>query len=248
MKVFYHEDFLQCYAADSAAASGRIEAVVREIEKSVTFIEAIPAPEEDIAAVHTRPHIAAVRRDGVYEIAALAAGAAIQAAEAGLREPCFALIRPPGHHASAAGAWGFCYFNNVAIALEKLRREGLIKQAFVLDFDLHFGDGTVNIFQGKDYVSIHNPVSNDRRIYLKEVKNRLFGEEADIIAVCAGFDNHQEDWGGLLSTADYRTMGQWVNEAAAKCGGGAFALLEGGYNHRVLGINVRAFLEGLAGG
>lgn len=247
MKVFYHEDFRQCYASDPAAAPGRIEAIIREIENQVTFVEARPAREEDIAAVHTRGHMVEVRREGVYEVAALAAGAAIQAAQLGLEEPCFALIRPPGHHASAESAWGFCYFNNMAVALEKLRRDGLIKKAFVLDFDLHYGDGTVNIFQGRSYVSIHNPSAADRKAYLQEVKSRLFSQEADIIGVSAGFDHHEEDWGGLLKTEDYRTMGQWVREAAAKNRGGAFGILEGGYNHRVLGINVRAFLAGLAG-
>ncbi len=86
-----------------------------------------------------------VRREGVYDIAALAAGGAIQTAAIGLTEPCFGLIRPPGHHASAASSWGFCYFNNMAVALEKLYREKKIGTAFILDFDLHFGDGTVNI-------------------------------------------------------------------------------------------------------
>jgi len=127
-----------------------MEAIVEEIQDRVTLIDAVPAAEEDIAAVHTRAHMDMVRRDGVYDIAALAAGGAIQAAEIGLKEPCFALIRPPGHHASAGSCWGFCYFNNMAIALEKLKRENKIKKAFVLDFDLHFGDGTVNILGGRD--------------------------------------------------------------------------------------------------
>lgn len=248
MKVVYHEDFHQSYATDPAAAPGRIEAVVREIKNHVTFVQAIPAPEEDIATVHTGRHIAAVRQEGVYDMAALAAGGAIQAASLGLEEPSFALIRPPGHHASGGSAWGFCYFNNMAIALEKLRRDGRIQKAFVLDFDLHFGDGTVNIFHGKDYVSIYNPSASNRPAYLQEVKNHLFAQETDIIGVSAGFDNHEEDWGGLLTTEDYQTMGRWVREAATKAGGGAFALLEGGYNHRVLGINVKAFLDGLSDG
>ncbi len=46
---------------------------------------------------------------------------------------------------------------------------------------------------------------------------------ADVIAVSAGFDNHAQDWGGLLSTADYRTMGRWVREAALRIMGGATA-------------------------
>jgi acetoin utilization deacetylase AcuC-like enzyme len=54
-----------------------------------------------------------------------------------------------------------------------------------------------------------------------------------------------EDWGGLLLTEDYRRVGRMVREAAARNHGGCFGLLEGGYNHRVLGANVLAFMEGL---
>ena len=247
MKVVYHEDFNQVYSSDPASAHGRIEAVVKVIRDRVTFLEANPAGEDDIAYVHTKSHMDRVVREGVYEIAALAAGGAIQAARIGLQEPCFALIRPPGHHASADSSWGFCYFNNMAIALEKLKREGEIKRVFVLDFDLHFGDGTVNILGGKGYVAIYNPSTSDRDAYLRDVREHLFSEGSDIIGVSAGFDNHIEDWGGLLTTADYRKMGCLVRQASKKNGGGCFAILEGGYNHQILGQNVLAFLEGLEG-
>jgi len=245
MKVIYHKDFLQNYTMDPAAADGRIEAVIEEIQGRVTLVDAVPATEEDIAAVHTRAHMDMVRRDGVYDIAALAAGGAIQAAEIGLAEPCFALIRPPGHHASQGSCWGFCYFNNMAIALERLKREGKIQKALVLDFDLHFGDGTVNILGGRDYVRIYNPSSPNRKDYVTGVEQWLSSEPADIIGVSAGFDNHVNDWGGLLSTQDYQDMGRMVREASRKNKGGCFAILEGGYNHRVLGKNVRAFIEGM---
>ena len=245
MKVIYHKDFLQNYTMDPAAADGRLEAVIEEIQGRVTLVDAVPATEEDIAAVHTRAHMDMVRRDGVYDIAALAAGGAIQAAEIGLAEPCFALIRPPGHHASQGSCWGFCYFNNMAIALEKLKREGKIQKALVLDFDLHFGDGTVNILGGRGYVRIYNPSSPNRKDYVSGVEQWLSSEPADIIGVSAGFDNHMNDWGGLLSTQDYQDMGRMVREASRKNKGGCFAILEGGYNHRVLGKNVRAFIEGM---
>lgn len=245
MKVVFHEDFRLPYTSDPAAEAGRMEAVERAIRDRVTWVTATPAMKEEIAAVHTPAHVARVQREGVYDIAALAAGGAIQAAVIGLDEPCFALIRPPGHHASAASSWGFCYFNNMAIALEKLRREKRVEKAFVLDFDLHFGDGTVNILGGREYVTILNPSASDRGEYLREVRHHLFAERYDVIGVSAGFDHHLEDWGGLLATDDYRVMGGMVRQAAAANQGGCFAVLEGGYNHRVLGQNVMAFLEGM---
>jgi len=246
MKVIYHADFNQTYCFDPAAKEGRIEAIVDVIGDRVDFVDAVPAGEEDIAACHSEYHIREIERQGLYDIAALAAGAAIQAAYTGLKEPCFALIRPPGHHASANSAWGFCFFNNMAIAITKLKRENKIDKAYILDFDLHFGDGTVNILGYRDYVTIFNPASTDRKSYLKEVEEHL-PDAADIIGISAGFDNHQEDWGGVMSTDDYREMGRMVREAATKSGGGCFAILEGGYNHRVLGHNTMALIEGMGG-
>lgn len=245
MKVVYSEDYKQVYTADPASAAGRIEAIEFALRGKVTFLEPRPASEEDILKVHTPSHIRDVEREGVYDIAALAAGGAILAAQIALTEPCFAVIRPPGHHASAGNAWGFCYFNNMSIALTKLHREGKIKKAFILDFDLHYGDGNVNILGGKDYVTILNPSGSNRNEYLKNVEAKLSQTDADMIAVSAGFDNHEQDWGGLLKTEDYKFMGQLVRETARRNNGGCFGILEGGYNHAVLGKNVLAFIQGL---
>lgn len=247
MKVIYHEDYNDVYSSDPASAPGRMQAVEKTLRGKVTFVEPASASREDILSVHTPDHVRTVEREGVYAIAALAAGGAIKAAQIGLTEPCFALIRPPGHHASSGSAWGFCYFNNMSIALEKLKREGNIKKVFILDFDLHYGDGNVNILGGKDYVTILNPTGSQRNDYLKQVQNGLAETDADMIAVSAGFDHHEDDWGGLLKTEDYQYMGGLVRDAARRNNGGCFGILEGGYNHTVLGKNVLAFVGGLAG-
>lgn len=246
MKVVFHEDFCSVYTSDPAAAAGRMEAIVSVIERQARWITAKPAPEKEIAAVHTARHIENVRRQGLYNIAALAAGGALQAAETGRKEPCFALIRPPGHHASADSSWGFCYFNNMAVALCSLKNRNMIRKAFVLDFDLHFGDGNVNILEKKEWVRIYNPPERRREDYLRETARELSATDADIIGISAGFDHHTDDWGGLLETEDYYSMGTMVRRAADKNKGGCFAILEGGYNHDVLGQNVSALLEGLS--
>ena len=247
MRIVFHEDFFQVYASDPAASKGRLEAVMEIIRPAVDIVTAKPASETDIAAVHTDSHIGRVKQLGVYGVAALAAGGAIQAAMIGLKEPCFGLIRPPGHHASSDSAWGFCYFNNMAISLEHLRKKREIERAYVLDIDLHFGDGTVNTLGGNEYVTVHNVAAKSREGYLAEVQDEMDICEADIIGISAGFDNHEDDWGGTLITEDFRDIGRIVSVAAKRLGAGSFAILEGGYNHQVLGYNVFALIEGLCG-
>lgn len=245
MTVYFHHDFYEEYTSDPAAESGRMEAIVEELSTVVELVECEPATEDDLLAAHSSGHLNWVHSQGLFEIAALAAGGAIQAALRSLSEPSFAVIRPPGHHASASSCWGFCYFNNMAVSLLRLKRDDLIQRAFVLDFDLHFGDGNVNILDRNPWVEILNPEAADRDAYLEEVRIALEDTAADMIAVSAGFDNHVNDWGGLLLASDYKIMGQWVRAAAKRNGGGCYGILEGGYNHSVLGTNVLAFIEGL---
>ncbi|MCG6893089.1 MAG: histone deacetylase family protein [Desulfobacteraceae bacterium] len=247
MKVVFHEDFYRVYTGDPAAASGRLEAVVEAIDPYADFVTAEPAVRQHIAAVHTEMHIRHVENQGLFAIAALAAGGTVQAARIGLKEPCFGLVRPPGHHASAASSWGFCYFNNMAVALETLRRKQEIETAFVLDIDLHYGDGTANILGKRNWATVYNAEAAERGPYLQQISNVMQSCRADLIGVSAGFDNHAEDWGGLLLTDDYTEIGSLVRETADRNRGGCFAVLEGGYNHRVLGENVLALMRGLAG-
>jgi acetoin utilization deacetylase AcuC-like enzyme len=195
MKVVFHEAFCEVYAAEAAAEEGRMEATVEVIQPYVEFVTAEPASESQIAAAHTKTHMDYVRDAGLYPIAALAAGGAIQAARIGLQEPAFGLIRPPGHHASRGSSWGFCYFNNMAVALLALRKEELINNALVLDIDLHFGDGTVNILGDEGWVRIYNPEERGRGKYVQGVAHTLSGVEVDVIGISAGFDYHIDDWG-----------------------------------------------------
>ena len=92
-------------------------------------------------------------------IAALAAGAAVQAAEHARQsgEPAFALVRPPGHHAERERPMGFCLYNNVAVAACAARAGGLSRVAIV-DIDVHHGNGTQQIFYDDPsvlYISTH---------------------------------------------------------------------------------------------
>jgi acetoin utilization deacetylase AcuC-like enzyme len=92
-----------------------------------------------------------------------------------------------------------------------------------------------------------HPEGRDRETFLKEVERGFQTERPyEIIAVSAGFDRHEEDWGGLLKTEDYFTIGTWAKTySLQRCQGRRFGVLEGGYNPSVLGTNVKRFLQGL---
>ena len=96
-----------------------------------------------------------------FETAMLAVGGVIDATRmvmAGEIDNAFCAVRPPGHHAERSRAMGFCYFNNIAIAAKYLQIEWHIEKIGIIDFDVHHGNGTQQIFEedpGVFYYSIH---------------------------------------------------------------------------------------------
>lgn len=252
--VVFHEDFYDStYADDPAAASGRLTGIMQVVDRRIDLynvIEAMPAEEEDILRVHAKGHVNNIARDEkLYDMSLLAAGGSIIAAEEAYEgNPTFAVVRPPGHHASGDSCWGFCYFNNISVSLLKLFNQEKIRSAFVLDFDLHTGDGNLNILESRNdlHTKICNPMASDRFEYLEEVEDYMKDlEQVDIFVASAGFDHGIDDWGGLLFPEDYKELGRLMKEYSEKlCEGRRYALLEGGYNHDVLGMNFDSFCEG----
>ena len=90
--------------------------------------------------------------------------------------------------------------------------------------------------------------AHQRELFIQDLEDLLAaGDEYDLLAVSAGFDAHEEDWGGILKTSDYTTMGRMIAGYARDfCRGRLFFALEGGYHQHVLGQNVRALLDGAA--
>jgi acetoin utilization deacetylase AcuC-like enzyme len=252
VKVFFHERFHERYARDPAAEDGRLDTMLAVARASHEVLEPEPADEQDVLRVHTRRHFDEIRGERrIFPVAMLAAGGAIAAAEAGMRgEPAFGLIRPPGHHASPDSCWGFCFFNNMAVAVARLLHRGAIQRAFILDFDQHHGDGTENAFAQDARVGYRHPEAPERRSFVEQAREELRrAEPFDVLGVSAGFDRFVDDWGGMLALEDYRELGRSAaEEAERRCSGRRFGVLEGGYNHARLGECLAAFLEGFGHG
>jgi acetoin utilization deacetylase AcuC-like enzyme len=240
------------------------------------FLEPKPASDEDILKAHDDEYVWAVKKsmiedpdtpayDNIYEFARLSAGGAILAAEVG----GFSIMRPPGHHAGKTGAAlgaytrGFCYLNNIAIAIKHLNKPTLI-----LDIDGHHGNGTQEIFMGDEkvtYVSLHRhpnypgtgaisegnclnfPLLPDcgNEAHLKTLDKALGMFDMDKferVAVSAGFDTHAGDLASLgLTEKGYSEIGKWI----AKSGKPTFFVLEGGYNGENVGKDIDKLLKGM---
>jgi acetoin utilization deacetylase AcuC-like enzyme len=148
----------------------RIRAVYERLEKekelsSLSVIAPRPATEKEVALIHTQEYIEQIKETAgrertfldpdtstsprSYEVALLAAGGLIEAADRvmdGKVQNAFAVVRPPGHHAEAAQAKGFCIFNNAAIAAQYLVEKRGLRRILIVDWDLHHGNGTQNAF------------------------------------------------------------------------------------------------------
>jgi len=156
MRILYHPDVLLHRTGDHPESIHRFDYF-----PELTALEVVPDGRSYLELVHSFDYIEKVRLysetgqaiDGdtltsphSFEAATTAVGLAVLAME----QRDFALIRPPGHHAFAEEGHGFCLFNNIAIATQKAVKEG--KKVFVLDFDGHLGDGTMDVFYGTDQV------------------------------------------------------------------------------------------------
>jgi len=251
MKIIFDDKFYESgYADDCASVSGRLEAVMAVLGAEPSFEILRPQPADDavVGLVHSSEYVDSVRSNSpLYTMATLAAGAAFGAATVALTgEPAFACLRPPGHHAHRDSAWGYCVFSNMGIALSQLRHEGKIESAFVLDFDAHTGDGTLDVLSNWKECRILNPYAGDSEAYIKEIQEYVKDIHAvDIVGVCAGFDSYYKDAGRKLTTFDFYRIGVIMKQFAKKAAQGRrFAILEGGYYLPDLGKNVLAFCQG----
>ncbi|MGA7397429.1 MAG: class II histone deacetylase [Solirubrobacterales bacterium] len=152
--------------------------VASEVVKDFVTVPTRAATRDELALVHTPGHIDRVAlTDGAdpiqvvgpearagantWEAASISAGSALSAVDFVLASPdrrAYVLTRPPGHHATADEAMGFCLFNNAAIAARHAQREHGLERIAILDWDVHHGNGTQDVFYDDPdvlFVSIH---------------------------------------------------------------------------------------------
>ena len=250
--LVYHEGYLTSYYTSTVECPERVKAIYSKLRNRFPVIRPEPADLKDIYRVHTSALVQRVQLESreTYETALLAAGGAITAAEQAVRGIlAFGLVRPPGHHAGPDHYWGYCFFNNIAVAISRLIARQTIGRVLVLDLDLHHGDGTETIFMENQAVNVVNISARTRATYLAYLEKEMEScKEVDLLAISAGFDTYIRDWGGILNTDDYRAVGKIISDAALRLSHGrCFAVLEGGYYLPDLGKNVLAFCEGLVG-
>jgi acetoin utilization deacetylase AcuC-like enzyme len=140
--------------------------------ESLTEIKPAPATHEDLVRCHTTEYIETARHDVAagagllstgdtnicrdsYDIALLAAGGVIRAVDQVCRgelKNAFCAVRPPGHHATPAHGMGFCLFDNIAIGARFAQAKHQIKRVLIVDWDVHHGNGTQDIFYSDNTV------------------------------------------------------------------------------------------------
>ncbi|MEM5870318.1 MAG: histone deacetylase [Candidatus Aenigmatarchaeota archaeon] len=276
MKIVFSKKCLE-YSDNHIESPERVEKAYEILkEKGYEFIKPKPASEKDILKVHTEEHLERIKTGNffdpdtpayknIYEYARLAAGAAILAA----KKKGFSLMRPPGHHAGKNGValgaltLGFCYFNNLAIAVKALDLPTLI-----LDIDGHHGNGTQEIFFNNPkviFISLHRyplypftgtrsegnclnfplPANIGNEKYLKTLDlalKKVEKEEFEVVAISAGFDCHFGDIASLgLTSEAFKEIGKRIKNL----GRPVFGVLEGGYIGENVGNDLHELLQGL---
>ncbi len=251
--------------------------------------ETTPLPAESyLSLVHSPEYIDFIRQcclrqqpidgdtvtsAGSWEAALGGVGLALRAAE----QQDFALIRPPGHHAHASRTGGFCLFNNIAIAAQRLVREAGQRVA-IIDIDGHCGDGTQTIFWESDqvlFISLHQYPAFPQTGFIHEIgagagrgytiniplppgaADDIFLNAIDhILSILHEFNpdilgisaGFDAHWSDPLLQLQFSNQGFY--EAGHRLGAEfprRFAVLEGGYNRETLPGAVEHFLAGING-
>ncbi len=170
VSLIYDSAYLKHDTGAHPENARRLQSILRAIDSDdaagrLARLSPIPANPEDIARCHREElifHLEALCDRGEtyvdedtrvsphsFEVARLAAGAAVTAVDAVMKEDggrAFCIIRPPGHHATITNAMGFCLFNNAAIGARYAQARYGVERVLIIDWDVHHGNGTQEIF------------------------------------------------------------------------------------------------------
>ncbi len=274
MDVIFSERCLEYHAVGHPEGPARVRMLHHYLSRlGYPFVEPTPATDEDLLSVHTPDHVRRVESGDFHDpdcphypsigfYARLAVGGALLAE---LRRG-FSILRPPGHHAGPSFLGGFCYYNNLAIAV---RRSG--KRTLIVDIDGHHGNGTEAVFYGDPrvtYISLHRiynypgtghasrgnclnyplPPRCGKALYVETLERALHeaGSGFEELAISAGFDTYREDpLASLgLDVEAFYDVGYVLGDLKLP----AFCVLEGGYIPEIMGPAADALLHGLHDG
>ncbi len=261
MLVVYHEDFAR---HGFTILRDRLAPAFCELKSrgylerpGVRVLEPIPAEEKWVEKVHAADHIQGVKNSGYYEVALLSAGGVIQGAEEVALErvdAAFCFVGAAGHHASRNGFWGFCYLNDVAIAVEYLKGKHGLNRFAIIDIDPHYGDGTRDILGPEPHVMHVNFCAGYNRQASRGLNNYDFslpyyagdqeflsrvdqaveltsGFEHDLLFIIFGHDNHRDDYGSFELTEEFYP--EFARRIKAAFPSKVCYVLSGGSNPRV---------------
>ncbi|HQA07870.1 MAG TPA: hypothetical protein PLP71_01415 [Syntrophomonadaceae bacterium] len=269
--VFYHPDFAERgYITLRHRIKPAYEALCKQaytnkllfFEPSITQLH-----QELLIQIHTASHINTVKAEGFHEVALLSAAGVVNAAEMLATQQldrAFCFVGTGGHHAGRNYSWGFCYYNDVAMAVLRLNQLG-INRILILDMDPHSGDGTrdlvaldpsivhINFFADENYSYQDNKLNNygilldnaTDQVFLQALEENLpRAAGAEFTIVIFGHDSHCEDYGDFYLTIDgYR---QFTHRMKEFCGTRPLLyVLSGGSNPQVASLAIPAVIESL---
>ncbi len=273
--VVYHEDFAR---HGFTILRDRLAPAFYELKSKgylerpgVRVLEPVPVEEKWVRKVHAADHIEGVKHSGYYEVALLSAGGVIQGAEEVVLDrvdSCFCFVGAAGHHASRDGFWGFCYLNDVAIAVEYLKKQHGLKKFAIIDIDPHYGDGTrdilgpdpgvmhVNFCSGysrggssqglnnHDFALPYNAGDQEFLSWVDRAIELVYGFPHELLFIIFGHDNHRDDYGSFELTEEFYP--EFARRIRAKFPSRVCYVLSGGSNPRVAKAAIGGVVEVLS--
>lgn len=268
--VYYHPDFAdKGYSTLRHRVKPGFDALqpLFKSDKIVLRTPVINATSRDLLRqTHSPELVERVKAAGYHEVALLSAAGVIQAAEALAAEEldmAFCFVGSGGHHAGHNYCWGFCYYNDVAMAVGRLQQLGM-NNLMIIDIDPHSGDGTrdliaadpriihLNFFADEDY-AYEEIVRSNYGILLDGASDKVMNDALeqylsrewsyDLLIVILGHDGHCLDYGDFyLTTGFYGSFARRIREFAA--GKPVLFVLSGGSSPQVAADVIPAVIKG----